>query len=180
MRETVPTVEEIKELKELCEKMSYQELAASGILEDSRKKVMKSTMTEILLRNAPKELKEDIWKLCKKLANFAHAPVSLAEYKRVRPYAEDAGIVDVVLSGLRENYYPFSGLIPDIQGYYYCIALISQSQHRRADCIAYLTELTDYFIANLPEELDVLRRNMKVLKKEYKDLEVLDVKVKTP
>lgn len=81
------------------------------------------------------------------------------------------------MSGLRENYYPFSGLIPDIQGYYYCIALVSQSQHRRADCIAYLTELTDYFIANLPDELDVLGRNMKVLKKEYKDLEVLEQKL---
>ena len=177
MRETVPTVEEIRELKELVKKMSYQELAASGILEDSRKRVMRSTMTEILLRNTPKELEENIWKLCKKLAGFAHAPVSLAEYKRVRPYAEDSGIVDVVLSGLRENYYPFSGLLPDIQGYYYCIALVSQSQYRRADCIAYLTELTDYFIANLPDELDVLGRNMKVLKKEYKDLEVLEQKL---
>lgn len=177
MKEAIPTVEEIRELKETIKKMSYQELAASGILEDSKKMIMKSTMTEILLRNAPKELEEDIWKLCKKLANFAHAPVSLAEYKRVRAYAENSEIVNVVLSGLRENYYPFSGLIPDIQGYYYCIALVSQSQHRRADCIAYLTELTDYFIANLPEEIGVLRRNMKVLKKEYKDLEVLEQKL---
>lgn len=37
MKETVPTVEEIIELKEMCKKMTYQELAASGILEDSRK-----------------------------------------------------------------------------------------------------------------------------------------------
>lgn len=177
MREAVPTVEEIRELKETIKKMSYQELAASGILEDSRKMIMKSTMTEILLRNAPKELEEDIWKLCKKLAGFAHAPVSPAEYKRVREYAENSGIVNVVLSGLRENYYPFSGLIPDVQGYYYCIALVSQSQHRRADCIAYLTELADYFIANLPGEISVLRRNMKVLKKEYKDLEILEQKL---
>ena len=78
-------------------------------------------MTEILLRNAPKELEEDIWKLCKKLAGFAHAPVSLAEYKRVREYAENSEIVNVILSGLR--------------------------------------------------------RNMKVLKKEYKDLEVLEQKL---
>lgn len=177
MRETVPTVKEIRELKEIVKRMSYQELAASGILEDRRKMIMKSTMTEILLRHAPKELEEDIWKLCKKLAGFAHAPVSPSEYKRMKPYAENSDIVDVVLSGLSENYYPFSGLIPDIQGYYYCIALVSQSQHRRADCIAYLTDLTDYFIANLPEQLDVLGRNMKVLKKEYRDLEILEQKI---
>lgn len=37
MRETVPSVEEIRELKETIKKMSYQELAASGILKDSKK-----------------------------------------------------------------------------------------------------------------------------------------------
>lgn len=177
MRETVPTVEEIRELKEMCKKMTYQELAASGIFEDNRKMVMRKTMTEILLRNAPKELEEEVWKLCKKLAAYSHAPVSPAEYKKMKPYAENQDIVDVVLNGLRENYYPFTGLLPDIQGYYYCIALVSQSQHRRADCIAYLTDLADYFIANLPDERSVLYRNMKVLKKEYKDLEILERKL---
>lgn len=174
MKEKVPTVEEIRELKKMCGNMSFEEMDEAGIFKDNRKMVMRETMTEILMRHSTEESKEEIWKLCKKLAAYAHAPVSLAEYKRVRTYAENPIIVNVVLNGLRENYYPFMGqLIPDVQGYYYCIALISQSAHNRTECLEYLTELTNYFITELSDEANVLKRNMKVLKKEYKDLEEL-------
>ena len=48
-------------------------------------------------------------------------------------FAEDDALVDVVLDTLKDMKYPFSeaDFIPDIVGYYYSIAMISQSMHRR-------------------------------------------------
>lgn len=116
--------------------MSVKEMQEYECFSDKRKVVMKNTMTEPLIRYAKEESVNDIWKLCKKLAGFAHAPVNLSDYKRMEVYASDGNIIDTVLAALKECYYPFEGqLIPDIQGYYYCIALVSQAKYRREDCI---------------------------------------------
>ncbi|MBQ7776002.1 MAG: hypothetical protein IJ379_08770 [Lachnospiraceae bacterium] len=171
MKEKIPTVEEIIEFKEAVQNMSVEERQEFGCYNDRRKITMRETMAEPLMRHAKEESKEDVWKLCKKLSNFSHAPVSRAEYKKMEIYSSDCNMIDTVLAALQECYYPFEGqLLPDIMGYYYCIALVSQAMYRREDCLVYLEDLCNYFLENLPEKTDVLKRNMKVLGKEYADL----------
>lgn len=171
MKDTAPTLEEIAEVKSVFESSSFKELDEMAFFSDKRKMIITKNMTQILIRNAAEESREDVWKFCKRLANFAHAPATLSEYQRMKKYTEDKGIVDAVLAGLKEDYYPFTQSIPPIQGYYYCIALLSQTSYRRDECLEYLENLSAYFNENLPDKVFVLKRNMEVLKGDFPDLE---------
>ena len=137
-------------------------------------------MTLPLVEHASEETLDDVWKLVKKLATFTCAPVTLAHYKRMAVYAEKDAVVDVVLDTLKDMGYPFkpTDFIPDIVGYYYCIALISQSMHRREETIQLLNELVDYMLTNYFSDALCLARNMEVLSKEYPDLTNLFAKAK--
>ena len=173
MKDTAPTMDEIKEVQHKFEALSVQELQNQGFFFDNRKMTMKLPMTYIFMSLADETNKEKIWKYCKKLASYSHAPFTLKEYQRMAPFAEDNDIVDVILKGLEENMYPFSdgkSRVEPIQGYYYAIATISQSSYRRADIIALLQKLAEYFKENLPDDVFVLKRNMDTLKKIYPDL----------
>ena len=64
-------------------------------------------------------------------------------------------------------------------GYYYSIALISQSMHRREETIKLFNELVDYAISIKSNSALPLARNMDVLSKEYPDLSDLFEKAKT-
>ena len=173
MKDTAPTMEEIKEVLQKFEALSFEELDNLGFYYDSRKMTIKQQMTYILMSFANETNKERIWKYCKKLASYSHAPFTLKEYQRMAPFAEDKDIVDAILKGLEENMYPFSdgkSKVEPIQGYYYAIATISQSSYRRDDIIALLQKLAEYFKEKLPDDVFVLKRNMEVLKKNYPDL----------
>lgn len=121
------------------------------------------------------------WKYCKILANYSHCPISKAEYKRMQKYTEEKELVDVILSALDE-YFPtnensvISGF--DMIGYYYSVALISQSEYRRSDCLTMLRKMTEYEINNMENKGALLLRNMKVLVKEYPDLKEFEEKLK--
>lgn len=173
MKDSAPSLQEIAEVKALERKLSFKELNESGFFKDKRKTVIVKTMTEILMRNSADDCREEVWKFCKQLAGYAHAPVELKEYQRMQKHLDNSGIIDAVLAGLKENYFPFSGRLPDIQGYYYCIALLSQTDYRRNECLDYLENLSGYFTENLPDHAPVLKRNMKMLKNDFPDLERL-------
>ena len=112
---------------------------------------------------------EEIWELCKKIAQTTHAPVTLKEYQRMLPFAQKEGTVDAVLK-LLETYMPpfedkyWTGIF-DITGYYYCLALISLSYYRKEDCEKQLWTTIEQFIQHDSEleNIPVLLRNMKVL-----------------
>ena len=71
--------------------------------------------------------KEEIWELCRKIAQTTHTPVTKKEYLRMSPFAQKEKTVDAVLKPLETYIPPFERdywLDFDIAGYYYCIALI--------------------------------------------------------
>lgn len=174
MKDTAPTMQEISDVLQLFETSSVSELQKLGVFDDNRKMVLRKQMTSVLMSHANEANKETIWKYCKKLASFSHAPVTLKEYQRMKSFSEDHDIVDVILLGLEENPYPFSdgkNKVEPVQGYYYAIATISQSTYRRTDIISLLQKIADYLKQNMPDKVSVLKRNMDVLKKEYPDLE---------
>lgn len=111
---------------------------------------------------------EEIWELCKKISQATHAPVTLKEYQRMEPFAQNEKTVDTVLK-LLETYIPPFGVQYwpdfDITGYYYCLALISLSDHRKEDCEKQLRTTIDQFFKKDPglEHIPVLLRNMKIL-----------------
>lgn len=112
--------------------------------------------------------KEEIWELCRKIAQTTHAPVTKKEYLRMSPFAQKEKTVDAVLKLLDTYIPPFERdywLDFDIAGYYYCIALISLSDYRKEDCEKQLRETTKQFIERDTESkrIPVLMRNMKVL-----------------
>ncbi|MCM1089449.1 MAG: hypothetical protein NC092_05315 [Butyrivibrio sp.] len=171
MKDTAPTMEEITEVNRLREQSTFQELQAMEFYRDSRKAAIVKNMTVRLMQYANDANREKVWKLCKKLASYTHAPVKLKDYQRMKPYAEDEDIVDVILSSLRDDPYPFgSSPLEPIQGYYYAIAVLSQSEYKRAECLELLTDIAEYFKVHQPDELRLLERNMDVLKSDYPDL----------
>ena len=113
----------------------------------------------------------EIWDLCRQISKATHAPVTLKEYQRMCPFAEQEKMVDTVLK-LLETYTPpfgdpyWSGF--DITGYYYCLALISLSDHRKDDCEGQLWKTVEQFISKDPqlEKIQPLLRNMKVLSRQ--------------
>lgn len=110
---------------------------------------------------------EEIWRLCSKIASTTHAPVTLKQYERMIPFAQNPAIVDAVLKYLEVNYPKYdesnNKLIFDIKGYYYCCALISLSDYRMEDCEALLWNIVRFFIKYDKNKGDVLLRNMTVL-----------------
>lgn len=174
MKNMAPTMQEIKDVLQLFETSSVQELQELGVFNDNRKMVMRANMTYVLMSHANEENKEIIWKYCKKIASFSHAPITLKEYQRMKIFSEEQDIVDVILQGLEENLYPFSdgkSRVEPVEGYYYAVATISQSTYRRNDIIVLLQKIADYLKENMPKDVFVLKRNMDVLKKNYPDLE---------
>lgn len=109
---------------------------------------------------------EEIWELCKKLSQTSHAPVTLKDYERMLPFAERPATVDAVLKLLESYIPPFSekywiGKF-DIKGYYYCLALLSLSEHRKDECETQLWSTVDQFIEHRLIDTPLLR-NMRVL-----------------
>ena len=149
--------------------------------DDEIKNYSHKKMTLPLMEHASEEMKEPVWKLVKKLASYARVPGAMSDFKKMAVFAEDDAIVDVVLDTLQDMKYPFKNtdFIPDIMGYYYSIALISQSMHRREETIKLFNELVDYAISIKSNSALPLARNMDVLSKEYPDLSDLFEKAKT-
>lgn len=178
MKDTAPSIEEIVEVKKIFENSSLQELRDMNFYEDRRKMIIKENMTEILMRHASDDNKEKIWKLCKKLSTYTHCPIALKDYLRMKPYAEDSDIVDVVFSSICDNRYPFTDgtkKVEPIQAYWYCIAIISQTDYKREECKALLKELIDFFEGQRQDEGSLLKRNMEMLVNTYPDLQELNV-----
>lgn len=174
MKNEAPTMQEISDVLHMFETSSFQELQKLEVYNDNRKMVISKQMTYILMSHANETNKEKVWKYCKKIASFSHAPVTLKEYQRMKSFSEDQDIVDVILLGLEENLYPFSdgkNKVEPVQGYYYSVATISQSTYRRNDIISLLQQIADYLKQNMPDKIFVLKRNIDVLKKDYPDLE---------
>lgn len=121
--------------------------------------------------NMPESTREIAWKFCKAIANCAHAPVSSAEYKRMQKFVGEAALTDVLLEAL-DGYFPgpANKYKFDTVGYSYALALISQTQYRRSDCLAFIDKLTNYFVSTKYDWYTVALRNMKVLVKDYPDL----------
>ena len=119
--------------------------------------------------HASDELKSAVSQYGKKLAQFAHAPVSLKHYKRMLPFASNKELVAVVFKVLQEN-----GLrtldFSDVKKYYYSIALISIAEENRCAHLAFLEKLAKIYIVEHKHSVDVLHRNMLRLHKEYPDL----------
>lgn len=170
MAKKIPTAQEVRE---------YKERQANGPIrrpEFPGETIWRRLSTLLLLEAAEQAgvSNEVIWKLCSKIASTIHAPVTKKEYERMLPFAQNPEIVDAVL-----KYFEIYGpdykdrtlfTIFDTIGYYYCVALISQSDYRQEDCIKLLWELVDYHIENNnkknPCSYSVLLRNMKVLEAE--------------
>ena len=140
--------------------------------DEELKKYIHKKMTLPLMEHASEEAKEVVWKYVKKISTYARTPGTLAHYKKMAVFAEDDALVDVVLDTIKDMGYPFKNtdFIPDIVGYYYSIAMISQSMHRRDETIQLLNELVDYAIDIKSDSALPLARNMDVLSKEYPDL----------
>lgn len=121
-------------------------------------------------------------KFCKKLASFSHAPVSLKEYQRMKPFANDTQLVDNIYNTL--STYPLStndilsGFQFDIIGHSYCVAILSMAEHRRTENLILLDKIADEAIQKQNSYGNVLLRNMKRLKKDYPDLIKLEEKLK--
>lgn len=117
------------------------------------------------------ETKVTAWKFCKALANYSHAPVAASDYKRMEKWVGETALIDVLLVAC-DNYFPNRNFRYrfDTVGFSYSVALISQSQHRRPDCIDLLAGITQYYVNTKDDWYTVLLRNMKVLSKNYPDL----------
>ena len=130
--------------------------------EEELKKYSHKKMTLPLMEHASDDVKEAVWKLVKRLSTYARTPGTVADYKKMAVFAENDAIVDVVLDTLKDMKYPFKNtdFIPDSSGYYYSIALISQSMHRRDETIKLFNELVDYAIDIKSDSALPLARNM--------------------
>lgn len=111
--------------------------------------------------------REEIWKLCSKIASVTHAPIRMPDYERMKPFAENCNVVDVVLKYFETNEPMYDEerktLELDIIGYSYCIALISWSDYRRDDCEKQLLNIADLFVKQDKSMCQVLLRNMRVM-----------------
>ncbi|WP_085833799.1 hypothetical protein [Clostridium merdae] len=120
---------------------------------------------------------KEVWIYCKKLGSFVHAPVSLNDYKRMLPFAENKPLVNEVFAMLQTYELPNDTLDErnDVIGYFYSIALISVAKENRSEHIAFLEELADKFKKENSRYVGVLHRNMKRLCKDYPDLKPIQL-----
>lgn len=164
----VPSVEDIKNYLEEREIALREKRVIRGASTTEIAMMRKITLPLMSVCEEIGADPEKIWKLCKKLAQFSHAPIKLNEYERMAPFAQEEDIVDTVLKTL-ETYHPSEQHTSadfgfDIIGYYYCIALISQSDYRIDDCKNRILEICRFYVQNPGNSIDVLKRNMSVLK----------------
>lgn len=161
----VPTLDEILEYNKYCNESPMQ----NWINDADHPAMLREMTVRIFSVDMPNDVKVTAWKFCKTLANFAHAPVSPAEYKRMEKWLGETELIDVLLEALKD-YFPDTTKEFDTIGFYYSIALISQSQYRRKDCLKILEELTNFCINTKYKWSDVTLRNMTKLVKNYPDL----------
>lgn len=171
--EKIPTYEEIKTYRERLKK---REISFEG---GAYYAAMHSPFTErIFSFEIPEDAKPFVWKFCKKFASFSHCPVKPADYKRMQAFCGDGALVDVLLLAM-DGYYCTDdyGIDFDVVGYYYAVALLSQSEYRRDACLSLLDKLVDYETANLAQKGELLLRNMNALVGEFPDLAPLKSKL---
>lgn len=165
---TAPTLDEI-----LAYRKAYEERLGKGVpIDGSTQTAMIREMTvRIFSAEMNGDVRETAWKFCKQLSKFMHAPVSPADYKRMEKWVDEHGLIDALLTAC-DGYYPNekNPLEFDTVGFYYSIALLSQSQYRRADCLALLDKVTQYYVKTKLDEYNVLLRNMTKLVKDFPDL----------
>lgn len=91
----IPSLEEMREyLKE------YSADPLHNRIYDADHAAMHKEMTlSIFSVDMPDDVKITAWKFCKALTNFAHAPVSSAEYKRMEKWLPETALIDVLLKG---------------------------------------------------------------------------------
>ena len=166
----VPTVAEMEEYLQACKSDS------ANRINDAEHWLIHKPMTLRIFKvieadNMPDSVKATAWGFCKQLTKFSHAPVSPADYKRMEKYKGETEVIDVLLKAC-DGYFPDPAFKYnfDTIGFSYSIALISISDHRRADCIALLDRVTQYYVKTKDDWYTVLMRNMQKLVKEYPDL----------
>ena len=174
-------MKKIPELEEIIEYRRSVKEDTNNIKLDIDHIAMNNEMTlrifEIPMNDDTKQI---AWTYCKNLAKYSHCPVSKSDYKKMQKYINESALIDILLNAL-DGYYPdnenfiLSGF--DEVGFYYSVALISQSEHRRNDCLSLLDKLTSYAIANLDDKGSLVLRNMKALEKEYPDLSEFKTKL---
>lgn len=172
----VPTLEEMQEYLK-----SFKADPIHNIIKDAEHAVMHKEMTiRIFSVDMSDDLKVTAWKYCKTIANFAHAPVSPAEYKRMEKWLPENGLIDVLLEAC-DNYYPNPAFKYnfDTIGFSYSIALLSQSSYRRPDCLALLDKITTYYVNTKDDWYTVLLRNMTKLVKDFPDLQPFKTALET-
>lgn len=163
-----PTLDEI-----LAYRKAYNEgLGKGASIDGSTQTVMTREMTvRIFSLQMSEDVRETAWKFCKQLGKFTHAPVSPADYKRMEKWVGEHGLIDALLQACG-GYYPDENdpLGFDTVGFYYSIALLSQSKYRREDCLVFLDKLTQYYVKTGIDKYNVLLRNMTRLVKDFPDL----------
>lgn len=108
--------------------------------------IITKPMTYILMSHTDDTNKEKIWKYCKKIASFSHAPIKLKDYQRMLPF-QRMWNRRCDYESIGRNRYPFSdgkNKVEPVEGYYYAIATISQSTYRREEILSLLQVITDY------------------------------------
>ncbi len=163
----VPNLEEMREYLK-----NFKADPIHNRINDADHAAMHKEMTiRIFSVDMTDDVKVTAWKFCKTLANFAHAPVSPAEYKRMEKWLPETGLIDALLKAC-DDYYPDPAFKYDFDtiGFSYSIALISQSQYKRADCLALLDKITQYYVNTKDDWYTVLLRNMTKLCKTFPDL----------
>lgn len=161
----VPTLDEIREYKR-----NFASDLSKPIDGKSEPAMLREMTERIFSVEMPDDVRLTAWKYCKELAKFAHAPVSPAEYKRAEKWLGETALIDVLLKAC-DGYYPNPAFKYsfDVIGYFYSIALISQSQYRRKDVLALLDKTVRHYVQanDLPSPL---LRNMTKLEKQFPDL----------
>jgi len=128
-------------------------------------------------KNADEKLQDDVWKYCKKLGSFTHAPVSLKHYQRMNMFASNDPLVAEIFTMLQGYDLRPNGsydLLWDTIGYYYSIAVISMAEANRLAHLTFLESLARKMSEENHQDKAVLLRNIVRLSKEYPDLQPIE------
>lgn len=115
--------------------------------------------------NYPPKVKTQAEKFAKKLQSFCYCPLSDKEYSRMKPFAVQEEVVNLVFEIVKDCEIPDSDnydAIFDVVGYWYCIALLSMSQN--TDILEFLDSLTDSLIKRKHRNASLLMRNFENFK----------------
>lgn len=141
-------------------------ITGSTILEIAMGRDISKSVIEIAYRESA-EFQKELMKYAKKLASFAHAPVTNKEYKRMEIFVTNKHLVQVVFEIIEKYKIPNENCIMsgfDIIGYFYSIALISFTAKERKEYLYFLEKLSDELIEENNTYIDILYRNMDKLK----------------